>query len=160
MYRWFPCSGCKSHTQILLKVDATRTDRDAPKTSVTQDGRKRMHSFLLCGKQVVFFVIYTLTYLILPWLVARTIYRATLHPLASVPGPRLGAVTSLWYAYHVRNGHMLTLAKTLHTIHGPAVRVRPDEVWFDSEEALRTIYSPVAGFEKSDFYCKPSPLNN
>ncbi|SPO04673.1 related to pisatin demethylase [Cephalotrichum gorgonifer] len=32
------------------------------------------------------------------------------------------------------------------------VRVRPNEVWFDSEEALKLIYNPVSGFEKSDFY--------
>lgn len=100
-----------------------------------------MHPILLCGKHAALFIIKPFIYLILPWLLARTIYRAAFHPLASVPGPRLGAVTTLWYAYHVRNGHMLTLAKTLHKKYGPVVRVRPDEVWFDTEDAFRTIYS-------------------
>jgi hypothetical protein len=35
---------------------------------------------------------------------------------------------------------MLKLGKTLHKQYGPAVRVGPNEVWFDSPEAFQTIY--------------------
>ena len=100
-----------------------------------------MHSILLIGKNAVLSFIYTVTCLLASWVLARTVYRAKLHPLAKVPGPRIAAITTLWYAYHVRNGHMLNLGKTLHKRYGPAVRVRPNEVWFDSEEAFRVIYS-------------------
>lgn len=72
---------------------------------------------------------------------ALTLYRLCLHPLSNVPGPRLAAISSAWYAYHVRNGHMLHLGKTLHKRYGPVVRVRPDEVWLASREACKIIYS-------------------
>ena len=31
---------------------------------------------------------------------ARLVYLSTLHPLAKYPGPKLAAVSNLWYAYH------------------------------------------------------------
>ncbi|KAI1862730.1 uncharacterized protein JN550_010067 [Neoarthrinium moseri] len=71
---------------------------------------------------------------------AVAFYRVTLHPLARIPGPGIAAVTSFWQAHHVRNGHMRELAKTLHKTYGPVVRVGPNEVWFDSKEAVDVIY--------------------
>ncbi|POR31361.1 Pisatin demethylase [Tolypocladium paradoxum] len=79
-------------------------------------------------------------------------YRIFLHPLSRVPGPRWAAVSNVWHAYHVRNGRMAELAKTLHQKYGEAVRVGPNEVWFNSREAFDQIYSPGKGYEKSDFY--------
>ncbi|CAK7271795.1 hypothetical protein SEPCBS119000_004789 [Sporothrix epigloea] len=78
--------------------------------------------------------------------------RLWLQALAGIPGPRLAAVTKLWYAYQVRNGRLLQLATTLHRRYGPVVRVAPNEVWLNSPEAFRAIYSPSHGFDKSDFY--------
>lgn len=100
-----------------------------------------MHPLLLSGLNVTISGVCTILCILVTGIVTRSVYRACLHPLASVPGPRLAGVTSLWYAYHVRNGHMLTLGKTLHRQYGPVVRVRPNEVWFDSEDAFRLIYS-------------------
>lgn len=74
-------------------------------------------------------------------LLAVVVYRLFLHPLSRIPGPRLAAVTNCWLAYHVRNGHMLRLGKTLHNKYGPAVRVGPNEVWFNTKDAFRLIYS-------------------
>lgn len=68
-------------------------------------------------------------------------YRLFLHPLAPVPGPGWAAVSNIWHAYHVRNGRMAQLAKTLHQKYGEAVRVGPNEVWFNSKEAFDQIYS-------------------
>lgn len=62
------------------------------------------------------------------------------HPLAGIPGPRLAAVSRLWYALQVRNGRLLQLATTLHRTYGPAVRVAPNEVWLSSPEAFGVIY--------------------
>lgn len=75
------------------------------------------------------------------FLFAVVVYRLFLHPLSRIPGPRLAAVTNCWLAYHVRNGRMLRLGKTLHTKYGPAVRVGPNEVWFNTKDAFRLIYS-------------------
>ncbi|KDN64767.1 putative cytochrome P450 [Colletotrichum sublineola] len=79
-------------------------------------------------------------------------YRLFLHPLARVPGPRLAAISNVWYAWQVRNGRMLKLGKTLHKRYGPAVRVGPNEVWFDSADAFKHIYRAGSGYDKSDFY--------
>ncbi|WYZ38225.1 hypothetical protein EsH8_III_000139 [Colletotrichum jinshuiense] len=79
-------------------------------------------------------------------------YRLLLHPLARAPGPRLAAISNVWYAYHARNGRMLELGKTLHKRYGPVVRVGPNEVWFDSVDAFKHIYRAGSGYEKSDFY--------
>lgn len=70
-------------------------------------------------------------------------YRVYLHPLAGIPGPQLAALSSCWYAYQARNGRMLHLGKTLHKKYGPVVRVAPNEVWFDSKDAFRIIYSEL-----------------
>lgn len=72
------------------------------------------------------------------------LYRLVLHPLASVPGPKLAAVSDIWHAYHARNGLMLALGKTLHDEYGPIVRVGPNEVWFNSKDAFRAIYGMPA----------------
>ncbi|KAM0328581.1 hypothetical protein ACHAQA_004989 [Verticillium albo-atrum] len=83
------------------------------------------------------------------WLV---FYRLVLHPLARVPGPKLAAISNVWHALHAREGRMFALGKTLHKKYGPVVRVGPDEVWFDSKEAFKSIYRAGSGYEKSEFY--------
>ncbi|OTB09476.1 hypothetical protein M426DRAFT_18118 [Hypoxylon sp. CI-4A] len=80
------------------------------------------------------------------------IYRLYLHPLAKVPGPKLAAITSLWTVYHIRKGHMSVLYTQLHRKYGPAVRVSPNEVSFDSKEAYQAIYTGSQYIEKGDFY--------
>ena len=77
-----------------------------------------------------------------------SMHRLWAHALRGIPGPRLAAVSRLWYAYQVRNGRMLQLATTLHQKYGPAVRVAPNEVWFNSPEAFRVIYSALRRVEK------------
>lgn len=69
------------------------------------------------------------------------IYRLYFHPLAHVPGPTFAAISSVWHAYNARNGRMAYLGKTLHRRYGPAVRVGPNEVWFNTKEAFHAIYS-------------------
>lgn len=75
---------------------------------------------------------------------AMALTRLFVHPLARVPGPRLAAVTNLWHAHYARNGRMLELATTLHQEYGPVVRVGPNEVWLNSKEAFRAIYSEMS----------------
>jgi hypothetical protein len=69
------------------------------------------------------------------------VYRLYAHPLSYVPGPRLAAISSLWQARHASRGRIVQLAKTLHRKYGPVVRVGPNEVWFDSKDAFKAIYS-------------------
>lgn len=67
-------------------------------------------------------------------------YRLTLHPLSKIPGPKLAAISNIWYAYQARNGHVHLLGKTLHEQYGPVVRVGPNELWFNTKEAFDAIY--------------------
>ncbi|KAF1731756.1 Pisatin demethylase [Beauveria bassiana] len=86
-------------------------------------------------------------------LMAVITHRLFLGPFSHIPGPRLAAVSSIWYAYHARNGTTAAIAKRLHRRYGPVVRVGPKEVWFNTKEAYDHIYSTgIRGYEKSDFY--------
>lgn len=74
-------------------------------------------------------------------ILAIAIYRLYLHPLAHIPGPRLAALSNVWQGRQVCSGRMLQVGKALHRQYGPMVRVGPNEVWFDSEEGFRRVYS-------------------
>jgi len=82
-----------------------------------------------------------LTSLVLLAMLSISIYRLSFHPLARIPGPRLAAISNIWQARHVRDGRARELGKTLHKRYGPVVRVGPNEVWFNSQEAFKEIYS-------------------
>jgi hypothetical protein len=69
------------------------------------------------------------------------LHRLFLHPLSPVPGPKLAAISNVWHTFYARNGRMLEIGKTLHEKYGPAVRVGPNEVWLNSKDAFRSIYS-------------------
>lgn len=61
---------------------------------------------------------------------AVVVYRLYLHPLRSIPGPRLAAATG-WYDFYydvVQRGELLFKIKELHEIYGPVVRITPREV--------------------------------
>lgn len=74
------------------------------------------------------------------------VYRIALHPLSGIPGPKLAALSNIWYAYQVRNGRAAILGKTLHRKYGSVVRVGPNEVWFDNREAFDAIYGTYRAF--------------
>lgn len=74
-------------------------------------------------------------------LLAVFAYNLWFHPLSSVPGPKLAAASNLWLAYQARNGRLAELGRTLHRQYGEAVRVGPNEVWFNSKAAFKAIYS-------------------
>lgn len=68
------------------------------------------------------------------------IYRISFHPLARVPGPKLAAVSNIWYARQIAQGRMAQLGLELHQKYGDIVRVGPNEVWFNTTEAFDQIY--------------------
>ena len=74
---------------------------------------------------------------------ATCVYNLCLHPLSSVPGPRSAAMSNLWLARHARDGRLAELGRTLHEQYGEAVRVGPNEVWFNSKSAFKAIYSEL-----------------
>ncbi|KAF8882793.1 cytochrome P450 [Mucidula mucida] len=82
------------------------------------------------------------------------LFRLYLHPLRSFPGPRLAAITDYYQAYYAiwQNGMFAKHTEELHRIYGPVVRVRPNELHFQSPEAYFAIYSPHSGFTKDPFF--------
>ncbi|CAK7210318.1 hypothetical protein SCUCBS95973_000738 [Sporothrix curviconia] len=87
-----------------------------------------------------------------------SMHRLWTQTLAGIPGPRLAAISRTWYAYQVRNGRILQLATTLHQRYGPAVRVAPNEVWFNSPEAFRAIYISTVLFHPVTDWRRPFDL--
>ena len=68
-------------------------------------------------------------------------YILFLHPLASIPGPKRALLNYEWYPMKVRDGHARDLALKLHKKYGHVVRIDVNEVWFDTEDAFKVIYS-------------------
>lgn len=93
-----------------------------------------------------------LLFLVILTIITIALYRLYFHPLSSIPGPRLAALSNIWHAHHARSGRMYTLGKTLHQKYGPVVRVGPNELWINTRDSFKVIYSAGSGFEKSDFY--------
>ena len=73
-------------------------------------------------------------------------------PLASIPGPTLYAFTKWRLAWDEWKGQRMQTVQRLHLRYGPIVRIGPNEVHLNSSSALRTIYGPGSGFERTDFY--------
>ncbi|KAF9019739.1 cytochrome P450 [Hymenopellis radicata] len=83
------------------------------------------------------------------------VYRLYLHPLKAFPGPRLAAVTEYYQGYFEvwKNGMFVQHLEKLHEIYGPVVRIRPNELHFNTAEAFFAIYPSYTGFTKDpDFY--------
>jgi cytochrome P450 len=85
----------------------------------------------------------------------RIIYLLYFHPLSHFPGPRLAAISNLWYAYHWLSGRWpWVIEKTLHE-YGSVVRIAPNELAFFTPQAFTDIYSPqhknLEDFVKTDF---------
>lgn len=89
----------------------------------------------------MFAVILHAILLIISALMLISLYRLFIHPLSRIPGPKAAAVSQSWLALQARNGRVRELGKTLHKKYGPCVRVAPNEVWFDSKDAFKIIYS-------------------
>ncbi|KAK7993583.1 hypothetical protein PG989_006964 [Apiospora arundinis] len=86
---------------------------------------------------------------------SRAIYLLYFHPLARFPGPRLAAVSNLWYAYHRFSGRWPWAVERALRDYGSAVRIAPNELAFFTPQAFTDIYLPqhknMEDFVKTDF---------
>nr|POF02212.1 cytodhrome p450 monooxygenase [Quercus suber] len=73
------------------------------------------------------------------------IYRLAFHPLASIPGPKLAAVSSWWeflFDLLVNGGGRFSFKiNELHEKYGPVVRIAPNEVHVADPEWLKVLYA-------------------
>lgn len=73
-------------------------------------------------------------------------------PLTHIPRPKLFALTKWRLAFEDWNASRTHTIQQLHRKYGPAVRIGPSEVSFNSLTALRTIYGPGSRFGRTEFY--------
>ncbi|KAJ5780592.1 Cytochrome P450 [Penicillium paradoxum] len=75
------------------------------------------------------------------YFVGWIIYNLYFHPLASFPGPKANAATSLPFFRSVLGGSLPMDAQKLHEKYGDAVRIAPNEVTFINQDAWKDIFS-------------------
>ncbi|KAI1176374.1 cytochrome P450 [Nemania sp. FL0916] len=71
--------------------------------------------------------------------VVKVIYRLFFHPYANYPGPRIAAVSELWYAYHWFSGRYPWAIEAAFKKYGDVVRIAPNELAFFRVEAQTDI---------------------
>ncbi|OQE09481.1 hypothetical protein PENVUL_c006G00923 [Penicillium vulpinum] len=69
------------------------------------------------------------------------IYNLYFHPLASFPGPKSNAATSLPFFRSLLGGSLPMDAQKLHEKYGDTVRIAPNEVIFTNPEAWKEIFA-------------------
>ncbi|KAH8812508.1 cytochrome protein [Xylogone sp. PMI_703] len=72
---------------------------------------------------------------------AKCIYRVTLHPYARYPGPFLAKFTNAYAAYHSWKGDLHIDIWRCHENYGDRVRYSPNRLLINTPTALRDIYS-------------------
>ncbi|KAI4869205.1 cytochrome P450 [Hypoxylon rubiginosum] len=93
---------------------------------------------------------------VLAYIGARCIYLLHFHPLSKFPGPKLAAVSNVWYAYHWLSGRWPWAVEAAIKQYGDVVRVAPNELAFGDPRAAEDIYSShdksLETFVKTDIH--------
>ncbi|KAI1381331.1 benzoate 4-monooxygenase cytochrome P450 [Hypoxylon crocopeplum] len=84
-------------------------------------------------------------FLILALGITKAIYNLFFHPLASLPGPKLYAVSPIPISWSRLNGASPFVFAELHEKYGPIIRVSPDEVSCTGLNAYKDVYGPRYG---------------
>ncbi|GME41742.1 Cytochrome P450 [Neofusicoccum parvum] len=84
--------------------------------------------------------------------VLRSLVRAAVSPLRSIPGPFFARFSRLWYLKHVYRGEFHKTNVALHRKYGPIVRIAPTYYSIDDPSAVRTIYGHGTQFTKGPWY--------
>ncbi|KXJ90965.1 trichothecene C-15 hydroxylase [Microdochium bolleyi] len=72
-------------------------------------------------------------------LLINPLYNIFLHPLRHIPGPKLWAITHIFYSKSVYNGLVHKDLLELHRVYGPVVRVAPNSVNISHPEGQRDL---------------------
>lgn len=86
--------------------------------------------------------------------IIHVMYSLFFHPLAKFPGPKLAAVSHVWYAIAVFGGNPHKAITELHRRYGPVVRIAPNELSFSTYTSFQTLHSHKTSrsFLKSPLY--------
>ncbi|KAF2803086.1 cytochrome P450, partial [Mytilinidion resinicola] len=98
-------------------------------------------------------IVYTVTY---------CLYNVFLHPLRSYPGPKSWAACFVPSAIQSLRGRLPYAIKEIHDKYGGVVRVSPNYLHYDSDQAWEEIYGHLKGthtktFEKDYSFYGPTP---
>ncbi|KAH8666879.1 cytochrome P450 [Xylariales sp. PMI_506] len=89
------------------------------------------------------------------WL-GRCIYLLYFHPLAKYPGPKVAAITDLWWVWMITSGRGPQILVEAHKKYGDVIRICPNQLSFTSPQSYQDIYGHVSKgrgrFLKTDFY--------
>jgi hypothetical protein len=80
------------------------------------------------------------------------IYRNFFHPLGNIPGPFWARKTHLWKAYHMWKRDLAPVVLDAHQKYGPVIRIGPNDVNFQSRDAIDPIYKVGRSMPKTTFY--------
>ena len=97
--------------------------------------------------------------------VGWAIYNIYIHPLNKFPGPKLAAISELYYIYWTINGRLHLKLKHLHDQYGDVVRIGPSSLAYKTAQAWKDIYGHrkhgQSSFIKDDrFYITDTPGSN
>ena len=78
-------------------------------------------------------------------MLSHAIYNLYFHPLSKFPGPKVAAITRLYYIKHALTGRLPFNNTKLHARYGGIVRIAPDELSLNTAEGWRDIYGNRIG---------------
>ena len=87
--------------------------------------------------------------------VGVSIYYITLHPLASIPGPKICGITRIPYWLVSLKGEDVKWMKGLHDKYGPVVRFGPTDVSYATAEAWNDINGRKDSEKAQEFSVQP-----
>ncbi|CAI6338009.1 unnamed protein product [Periconia digitata] len=96
--------------------------------------------------------------LVVVYAVGVVVYRLWWHPLASLPGPKLWAISRLPWLWHMVKGDLWRALARLHDEFGDTIRIAPNEVTTLSTSAWQEIYTAQPLLLKDTFSQTP-PMN-
>jgi benzoate 4-monooxygenase len=80
------------------------------------------------------------------------IFSVFFDPLRKIPGPFWAKRTNLWKTWHTYRGDLHDVVVKLHKKCGPAIRIGPGDVNFQSRGAVDTIYKAGRAMPKTAYY--------
>lgn len=90
--------------------------------------------------------IVTMAVMLVVYLVCSTIYSLSMHPLATFPGPVLGAMSRIPFWISCLTGRQVNWMHNLHARYGPVVRYSPNDLSYADQGG--NVWRAIHGLEK------------
>ncbi|KAJ8133530.1 hypothetical protein O1611_g82 [Lasiodiplodia mahajangana] len=91
----------------------------------------------------------------------QAVYLLYFHPLSKYPGPKLAAISDLWWLWALMTERLPFIVDDLHKKHGDVIRIGPNDLSFATSEAFQDIHGHMSQgksrFLKTEFYENDDP---